>query len=394
MIVSVFFNVLYLTFPFFIYIIYLICSKALLKKEKNIFFDLALISSFYLCCKFGEFNYSMILLINIPLLLALFEKRILISFVLFALVPFFLLSNYDIFSEIIYIEYFLVLIACLFTSFDKVNCFVLIKFIFSLILVLIYKKSYDVIIIGVLLYVVFYVVIYLYSKLKKVIGMFYSLEELTKEKQLYESLFKITHEIKNPLAVCKGYLDMFNIKDEKRANKYINIINQEVDRTLFLLKDFSDVSKMKIEKTKIDVTNLLYDIIDEASLMFDNKITFDFNVIDEEVFINADYNRLKQVLVNIIKNAKESIEECGNVSLTGSKVGNKYIICIKDDGIGMDDDTKEKIGSAFFTTKKNGTGLGVCLSKEIIRKHNGSIQYNSKLNSGTKVKIILPIIKK
>lgn len=393
MIGTVFLNTLFLLFPLFLYIFYLICNKTIEKDEKYIFFDLAAVSSFYLCCRFGEFNLSMILLINIPLILSFYEKRKLISFILCILAPLILISNYNFYFSLVYIEYLLIFICCTYTSFNKINIFVLLKLVFSLIFAFFYNASYEIIILSIILYAVFSIVIYFYNRIKKIICMFYSLEELTREKKLYESLFKITHEIKNPLAVCKGYLEMFNVSDKKKANKYINIINQEVDRTLFLLKDFSDISKMKIDKCQMDLTMLIFDVIDEVKILFGNNIKFLYDIIDEEVMINGDYNRLKQVLINIIKNAKESIIKEGSVSLSVKNKKDKYIIYIKDNGVGMDKETLKKIGTVFYTTKKDGTGLGVCLSNEIIRKHDGAIKYISKLNYGTTVRITLPINK-
>ena len=81
------------------------------------------------------------------------------------------------------------------------------------------------------------------------------------------------------------------------------------------------------------------------------------------------------------------------IELGVKKNKGKYIITIKDNGVGMDKETSKKIGTAFYTTKKNGTGLGVCFSREIVEKHNGTIEYFSKQGKGTMVKIILPINK-
>lgn len=102
----------------------------------------------------------------------------------------------------------------------------------------------------IIMYLVFYAIIKFYDKVSKVVELYSSLEEITKEKKLYESLFKITHEIKNPLAVCKGYLDMFDVNNPAKASRYAGIIDQEIDRTLLLLKDFSNVSKLNIDKEK------------------------------------------------------------------------------------------------------------------------------------------------
>ena len=395
MIESVFLNILYLSFPFFIYIFYIIYNKVTFNKEKDLFFDLSLFSSVYMCIKFGEFNISTVLLINIPLIIGLHKKRIILSFILCVFISIFLGSNYSMYSNLIYVEYLLIFLLSIIFSFDTVNLFMLLKIIFNSIMFIFIpveiKHFAMMILIWFIMYFFFKLVILFYIKAENIINMFYSLNELTKEKQLYESLFKITHEIKNPLAVCKGYLEMFNIKDKVKANKYVNIINQEIDRTLLLLKDFSDISKMKLEKNIMDISMLTFDVCDEVKVAFDNNITFNYDILDEEVFINGDYNRLKQVLINVIKNAKESIPNEGVVTLRAKKVKNEYIINVKDNGVGMDKETMDNIGNAFYTTKNNGTGLGVCLSNEIIRKHGGKLKYFSKEKKGTTVLISLPI---
>lgn len=396
MIVSVFLNSLYLLFPFFCYIFYVIYNKVSLKEEKNIFFDLALFSSFFICAKFGTFNLLAVVLINIPLVLAFYKKRVLTTFLLCFSISLYLFLNLG--YSIIFLEYILIYIASLSFERKSIESITIIKMIFGIIIFLLNKFDFHNLIIMLSLFL-FMIALYYFTiicsvKIEDIIKMFYSLNELTKEKKLYESLFKITHEIKNPIAVCKGYLDMFNISDEKKANKYINIINQEIDRTLLLLNDFSNVSKMKVEKSLIDINMLIEDVCDETALMFDDKIKFKYSISDDEIYINGDYNRLKQVFINVIKNAKESIKDKGCVFLDTKIKRDKYYIYVKDNGIGMDKQTLENIGTAFYTTKKDGTGLGVCLSKEIINKHNGTMQYFSNDKKGTTVQICLPILKK
>ena len=101
-----------------------------------------------------------------------------------------------------------------------------------------------------------------------------------------------------------------------------------------------------------------------------NKIKVNFNNIDDELYIEADYNRMKQVFINILKNAVEAkdIKKDNmyiNVKLENNS--NNIKIIIEDNGIGMDEETLNKISEMFFTTKKKGSGLGVSLSKEITR---------------------------
>ena len=399
MFVSVFLNFLYLLFPLMCYFLYMVYSKAAFQEEKHMFLDLAIFTSYYLCIRFGKLPATYVFLINIPLLIALYKKRIFPGIILSLCIPIILSSPYETNLGILFLQYFLIFIFCYLTNYKTINVFIFFSILFGILTLFLPNNIIDVnklcyaLVIWIIMYVLFHVIILLYAKVENTVRMYYSLESITKEKKLYESLFKITHEIKNPLAVCKGYLEMFDINNPKKANKYVNVINQEIDRTLLLLKDFSDISKIHVEKNSMDITMLVEDVCDEASLAFNNNIKFKSNVPEDEIMINGDYNRLKQVLINLVKNARESIEDKGMVFLEAKVIGKYYCIYIKDNGVGMDKETSNKIGTAFYTTKKNGTGLGVCLSREIIERHNGSIAYFSKLKKGTTVKIMIPLNK-
>lgn len=398
MVVAMFLNCIYLLFPFLCYFIYLVYSKVIFEREKLLFLDLAVFSSYYICSRFGNLSVMYSYIINLPLLIALYKKRIIPSLIISLCLSSLLSSIYSISYLFLFIQYSLVIIFCYLTKFKSINIFFIITTIFCVIIsimqpsiIICLKNLPYLMLFLIVMYVVFYLIIRLYNIVENTVNMYYSIENLTKEKKLYESLFKITHEIKNPIAVCKGYLSMFDLKDEKKAKKYISIIDQEIDRTLILLKDFSDISKINIEKNVMDITMLMEDVCDEVALAFNSNIKFKYNISEEEVMICGDYQRLKQVLLNTIKNAKEAIKKNGTIEVEGKKTNGFYVINIIDNGIGMDNETNKNIGTPFYTTKKEGTGLGVCLSKEIVERHNGSITYFSKLYKGTTVRIMLPI---
>lgn len=136
---------------------------------------------------------------------------------------------------------------------------------------------------------------------------------------------------------------------------------------------------------------LLEDTISCLKPIINNKnINFISTITDDEIYINADYNRLKQTLVNLIKNSRESITDNGTIKLYTLE-DKKYIkIYIEDSGIGLNKEELDRMKEAFFTTKKTGTGLGVYLANEIITSHGGTLEYFSKKNKGTKVVITLP----
>ena len=104
----------------------------------------------------------------------------------------------------------------------------------------------------------------------------------------------------------------------------------------------------------------------------------------------GDYERLKQVIINLLKNSLEAITTSGNIQMS-TNIYKKHIdIIVEDNGKGMSDEELSKLKEMFYTTKSNGTGLGVALSNEIIKAHHGELTYISELNKGTKAIIRLP----
>lgn len=95
---------------------------------------------------------------------------------------------------------------------------------------------------------------------------------------------------------------MMNLSNRKNSQRYIEVIKGEVERTLVIMDDFLDYTKIKVDKNIMDINYLLEDTLGSMSSLFNSKnILTKFKISDDEVFINGDYNRLKQVLVNVIK---------------------------------------------------------------------------------------------
>ena len=192
---------------------------------------------------------------------------------------------------------------------------------------------------------------------------------------------RFTHELKNPLTVCNGYLDiMLKCKDEDK-NTYIQIVRDEIKRSLNIINDYNNL--LNINKDNFNLYDLLLEIKTNLEKLYKSKIIIIGNT---QLNYYGDYSKLKQVFLNIIKNSYEA-----NSNLIVIKVDEDksiYKISIFDNGIGIkniDDIYKE-----YYTTKSNGTGLGIPYIKEIIELHRGTINYYSKENIGTRVEIILP----
>ncbi len=389
-------NIIYITFPVLCYLFYVSHNENFSKKNNELFLEIALFSSVYLCMKMGN---KSVLLINIPLIICFIKKRSICSIVLELLIVgyYTIVLKYNFILVITeYIFYYFIYLIYKNRSLPKryfIMLFLLLKVIMNFIYN--YQKLELCIINGSLFMIISVTILYLLQKAENIASIHMSLKEIEKEKQIRNSLFKITHEIKNPIAVCKGYLDMFDKTNTKHIDKFIPIIKSEINRTLTIMNDFMEFSKIKLDLDIMDIELLLTEVLDTFYNLLDEKnIKLTYELKDEEIFVNGDYNRLKQVLINIIKNSIEALEgiDDGKINVNYKIDNNNLLINIKDNGIGMDEETIVKIFDAFYTTKKCGTGLGVSLSKEIIEGHNGKIEYLSKENEGTLVKITLPLI--
>ena len=399
-------NLILITFPILVYLVLVCYRENIDNNNKDTLLTIALITSLYLCLKYipSEINTKVLLFCNIPIVIAYMKKKhylgIFLS-IINVLYSYYVLNIEVIIMIIKYASYlglylcakkknltsdsFILSIAIIqgfFLSFEyffkdikvSVNDFILL-----LIIVFIY-------------YFTTFSILYLFKVMDKIESLNTTIKMLEKDKKIKDALFKLTHEIKNPLAVCKGYMDMIDLNKEEKALKYINIMKQEINRSLNIISDFVEYNKIKVVKEQIDLNCLLDDVYDSFKILMTNKkIKLEYkNRDDQEIYFNGDYERLKQVIINILKNAYEACAENGKVEISSNLYKNYLDILIEDNGIGMDEETLKNIKEMFYTTKQNGTGLGVALSNEIIKSHNGELLFTSEPNKGTKVTIRLP----
>ena len=188
---------------------------------------------------------------------------------------------------------------------------------------------------------------------------------------------KFTHELKNPLTVCNGYLDMIMKCKEEDKETYIQIVRDEIKRSLNIINNYSNA----IRREEFNLRDLFLDVKNTLSIYNLNII-----IISNNNYYLGDYSKLKQVFINIIKNSYEANSSIVVIKLL--EESNNYRITIIDNGIGIKN--INDIYKEYYTTKESGTGLGIPFIKEIIELHNGKINYYSKENIGTRVEIILP----
>jgi two-component system, sporulation sensor kinase E len=203
----------------------------------------------------------------------------------------------------------------------------------------------------------------------------------------------VAHEIRNPLTSLKGFVQILQAEDPKHQF-YYQIMHDELNRINHIVSELLLLAKpQQIKFTHANLNKLLYDVLSllntEASL---NDIQIDFSSSLNEHWIECEPNQLKQLFINIIKNAMEASNKGGVVSITLEESEDKFVsVKVIDRGYGISKERLERIGEPFYSSKEKGTGLGLTVSFKIVQSHNGSIRFESEQDVGTMVTIILPI---
>ncbi len=221
----------------------------------------------------------------------------------------------------------------------------------------------------------------------------------------------IIHEINNPLGIITSYLKILSLKlpDKHPAQKELVVINEEIDRISSLVAQLSNFAAPFTEEFEfIDLNDFLASILTivKKTLLLSRGIDAVFIPDTSLSRVKTCKNGLKQILINLIKNAAEAMENGGKIDIItrripGSekimidekrKIPGKLEIIIKDNGPGIPDKIRSKIFEPYNSTKKEGhSGLGLSIVKNIVTRINGTIECETTHGTGTVFKIILPV---
>ncbi|MDP4171339.1 MAG: ATP-binding protein [Bacillota bacterium] len=204
----------------------------------------------------------------------------------------------------------------------------------------------------------------------------------------------VAHEIRNPMTVVKGFLQIFLSKDHLSQEElsYIKLMLDELNRAELIINDYLSLAKPdfdSIEKIEAnDLASNVMELMNSFAMMYTN-IELNTILIDD-VWLKGNQNELKQVLINIVKNGIEALETRGSLTMTVKESALYGIFEIRDTGSGMTDEEIRKIGSAFYSLKEKGTGIGLMVCYQIVERMKGRIEVSSKIGEGTTFSIFIP----
>ncbi|GGM26708.1 hypothetical protein GCM10011351_10590 [Paraliobacillus quinghaiensis] len=244
--------------------------------------------------------------------------------------------------------------------------------------------------------------------LKGAVLVFHDITELKRLEQMRKDFVaNVSHELKTPITSIKGFAETLieeNMDDKNIRSKFLDIIYKESERIQALVDDLLELSRLEKEEMhlrfeQINITNLSQEIstiIQQQA--YKKEIKFVAN-IQNDILINGDPYRLKQVFINLLNNAINYTPQGGKVFLEVKLLSDYLQIVVQDSGIGIPEDDMNRIFERFYRVDKarsrntGGTGLGLAIVKHIVEAHKGYIQVKSEVEKGSTFYVYLPMHK-
>ncbi|WP_238177697.1 sensor histidine kinase [Paenibacillus contaminans] len=233
----------------------------------------------------------------------------------------------------------------------------------------------------------------------------YLSDEITKNTRLKnEFISSVSHELRTPLTSIKGWSETLlsgDLEDREETKLGLKVITKETERLIGLVEELLDFSKLqagavKIKRKSVDLNKLAADLGNQFQASGSRKgLVLSIELSKDALIISGDYNRLKQVLVNVIDNALKFTPVSGEVRLETSSDNKFAVIRVRDNGDGISPEDLPFVTDKFYKggTSRPGNGLGLSISKELVEQHGGRLHLESRLNEGTVVTILLPLAK-
>ena len=203
---------------------------------------------------------------------------------------------------------------------------------------------------------------------------------------------KIAHELKNPLATVKGLAQLLaRASDSPTATERLDVVRREIDRMEIIIRDYLTFSR-PLESLSAQATDLANVVTDVVEIMSARAEAASVSLVHDlrPSPLQADARRVKEALINLVSNALEATPRGGRVALVLRPRDGGVQLEIRDTGRGIEPPDLEKLGTPFYTTRPDGTGLGLVMARTVVEQHGGKLSIASEPGRGTTVTIALP----
>ncbi|MEC2070582.1 PAS domain S-box protein [Alkalihalophilus marmarensis] len=203
----------------------------------------------------------------------------------------------------------------------------------------------------------------------------------------------VAHEIRNPLTAIKGFLQLFQ-REKEFNEQFLDLVMEELERVESIIYEYLTLAKPNHESTFDNLhlqplVNKVMTLVETQSIMKNVQIDFEYEKVPT---ICGSEKQLKQVLLNLIKNAIEAVDVNGEIVIRLlNHAEDQICIQIEDNGCGISSERIARLGEPFYSTKEKGTGLGLMVCYKIIEHHQGIVTIHSEEGAGTRIDVILPV---
>jgi|GEM_PF-1142914 len=203
----------------------------------------------------------------------------------------------------------------------------------------------------------------------------------------------VAHEIRNPLTSLKGFIRLIEPALLTKELRYLDIMKGELDRIELIVNEMLVLSKPQIMELALypmdELLDYIIELLSTQAVMKSIEIDRFFEPVPP---IECEQRRIKQVFVNLLKNAIESMEPNGMIKVSIERADEEHVrVVISDQGKGMTQEQLARVTEPFYTTKEKGNGLGLMMTASIVERHGGTIAFDSTVGVGTTVTVTLPI---
>jgi signal transduction histidine kinase len=206
----------------------------------------------------------------------------------------------------------------------------------------------------------------------------------------------VAHEVKNPINAIVVHLEL--LREKMRApngdsSRHLDIIGNEIHRLDRVVKTLVDFNRpIELRFAAFDLRRLVEDVTTLAAPDAErNGVVIEVRLGTAALPVNVDSDLLKQALLNVVLNGVQAMESGGRLELVARVEESSATIEVRDQGKGIPPEIRDKVFNLFFTTKKEGTGIGLAISYRILQMHGGSLSFNSAGGTGTVFRLTLPL---
>ncbi|MGZ9583927.1 ATP-binding protein [Paenibacillus marinisediminis] len=217
------------------------------------------------------------------------------------------------------------------------------------------------------------------------------LQHAEKMEMISELAASVAHEVRNPLQVTRGFLQIIASKADPKERDYLDLAVNELDRASSIITDFLTFAKPELQDLKVLKIAEEMKHIEGILMPLANMSGATINVdVPSSLAIRGNSSKFKQAFINLIKNSIEALDDAGEIRIWGYEQENRVYIHIQDNGIGMTEQELKRLGEPYYTNKIKGTGLGLIVTYRIVEVMCGRLHFNSEKGVGTEAVIDFP----